>query len=65
MRTFAKEGKTESRPALQNKQNEEDPTMRKKLLTLFLAVTMALSLLPPPTPALAAVLDPERHRQLL
>ncbi len=39
--------------------------MRKKLLTLFLAVTMALSLLPPPTPALAAVLDPERHRQLL
>lgn len=48
---------------LRNKQNEEDPTMRKKLLTLFLAVTMALSLVP--APARAAVLDPERHRQRL
>ena len=37
--------------------------MRKKLLTLFLAVTMALSLIP--TPALANPFDPERYRQRL
>ena len=39
--------------------------MRKKLLTLLLAVTMALSLVPTPTPALANPFDPEQYRQRL
>ncbi|MCI8651212.1 MAG: hypothetical protein HFF05_02045 [Oscillospiraceae bacterium] len=42
LRTFYEIRKNGEPAALQNKQNEEDPTMRKKLLTLLLAVTMTL-----------------------